>query len=118
MDDYIELLVESDFWTPDGGNHSNRLAIEHIVDELESNGIEVVLISTPVHPSFLSALPDGHWDQYNQTMVEFSKDRQFIDLTWEIWEEKNFVDPQHFSQTGRENLCSYLSPIIRNIVAE
>ena len=117
MDDYIELLVESNFWQPDGGNHTNRLAIEYIVEEIELLGIEVVLISTPVHPSFLNALPEGHWDQYNETMEEFSKDRNFIDLTWEIWDEENFTDPQHFSETGRENLCNYLSPLIMDILA-
>jgi len=117
IDDYVELLVGSDFWDPDGGNHSNRLAIEHIVEELETGGIEVVLISTPVHPSFLNAIPEGHWEQYNETMEEFSKDRHFIDLTWEIWDEEDFVDPQHFSEAGRENLCNYLSPIIVDILA-
>ena len=118
MDDYIELLVGSNFWKPDAGNHANRLAIEHIVQEIESLGIEVVLISKPVHPSFLHHLPEGHWDQYNETMEEFSKDRHFIDLTWDIWGEENFTDPQHFSDTGRENLCNYLSPKIIDILAE
>ncbi len=116
MDDYIQLLVESDFWRPVGGNHTNRAAIEHIVEEMELMGIEVILISPPVHPSFLNALPEGHWDQYNETMEKFATGRNFIDLTWEIWDEENFYDPQHFSDIGRENLCNYLSPLIMDIL--
>ncbi len=116
MDNYIQLLMESDFWRPEAGNHTNRVAIEHIVEEMELLGTEVILISPPVHPSFLNALPEGHWDQYNETMEEFAKDRNFIDLTWEIWDEENFSDPQHLSETGRENLCNYLSPLIADIL--
>ena len=116
MDNYIQLLMESDFWRPEAGNHTNRVAIEHIVGEMELLGTEVILISQPVHPSFLNAPPEGHWDQYNETMEEFAKDRNFIDLTWEIWDEENFSDPQHLSETGRENLCNYLSPLITDIL--
>ena len=112
--DYIENLVEGDFWKPSSDNHPNRVAIEHISSELENSGIEVVFFSAPVHPEFLNSIPDSHWDQFNDSRDELSQNFHFIDWTWETWVPEDFTDPHHFSEQGKIRLCEDLTSEIED----
>jgi len=112
FDAYLESLIGGDFWMPRSNSHDNRIALEYIASELDSAGIEVILFSPPVHPDFLSAIPRGHWDEFNKSKDQMSQEYRFVDWTWEVWEEKMFVDPHHFSESGRLKICSELGAVI------
>ena len=112
FDSYLESLIQGDFWMPRSDAHDNRLAIEYIASELEKAGILVILFSPPVHPDFLSSIPSGHWDEFNESRDELSQQYHFVDWTWETWAEGDFTDPHHFSENGRKQICSELAPVI------
>ncbi len=107
--DYLNFIKNGEFWKPDLSDSRNKQAFDLILEELEVSGIEVLLLSLPIHTDLKSSLNPGWWDPFNQTYEELSQDYPYIDLTWDVWSDENFYDPVHLSEIGRQNVCLELS---------
>jgi hypothetical protein len=111
----VERLVNGQFWKPVHSNHRNMESFNYIVSQLEESGIVVVLLSLPLHSEFQDSLKDGWWDPFNETKLQMSEERDFIDLTWEDWPDDHFVDPVHLSTLGRQKSCEVISASLDQI---
>ena len=119
MSIYIDAIYNSPFWHPSSEIHLNYVALNHIVESLENNGITVIFYSPPVHPDFLQAIPTGHWDEFNLSIKSIQTDSSyFIDQTFDIWDSNSFTDPIHFSYLGRDKICNDVGNIIDSILME
>lgn len=115
MSSTINQLINSPFFHPSSADHANRLALEHIIESLKSNGTDVILYGPAVHPDFLTQLPDGTWDEYNLSIDTLTEDGwTHYDRTFERWDEEHFNDPVHFSKIGRSAICTDIASIIAN----
>lgn len=106
--EYVERLSIGEFWIPDSGQNLNRMAFDYMIEEFSNNGIEVILLSLPIHNDLKSAIPNGSWDSFNDTRDELQHNYTFLDYTWENWEKKYFIDPIHLSSEGRQKICNDL----------
>jgi hypothetical protein len=110
----ISEIANSSFWTPVSGNHTNRLAFDHILQEIEASGIEVVLLSLPVHPTLATTIVADKWSPFNDTVASLGDERTYVDWTWDAWDYDHFIDPVHFSEVGRAKICRDLAPILES----
>jgi len=109
FEEYLNYIKDGEFWKPELVNSANRRAFDLILEELEDAGVEVLLLSMPIHSELKTNLNPGWWDPFNETVEELSKDYHYIDLTWENWADENFYDPVHLSEVGRHNVCLGIS---------
>ena len=113
LDEFLNYLHGHPFYSASDEQHLNRLAFEHILHALEENGTTVLLYAPPLHPLFLEQAEPGFWDGFNSTRSDFEmKGKTFIDRTFDIRPVNEFVDPVHFSASGREHICEDLGALI------
>ena len=48
------------------------MVLEYEIETLVENGIGVLLVILPQHPDSLNSVPDGKWDELNQSINEFT----------------------------------------------
>ncbi len=119
MDEMLTHLLGHPFFSASDDQHLNRLAFEHIIDALEENGTKVLLYAPPLHPLFIDQSESGFWDDFNSTRSFFEKEgKVFIDRTFNLRPATEFVDPVHFSASGREYLCEDLGASIDTVLVD
>ncbi|MAT79145.1 MAG: hypothetical protein CMD13_00195 [Flavobacteriales bacterium] len=106
--EYVERLSNSEFWIPESDKNLNRMAFDYMIEEFSNNGIEVILLSLPIHNDLKNSIPNGSWDAFNDTRNELQKNHTFLDYTWENWDQSYFIDPIHLSSEGRQKMCNEL----------
>ena len=96
----------------------NLDCMKFIINELESNGINVVLYSLPYEPLFIKNLPDGHWDSFNNTVKELVTEKELIYLNYgfEIWTSEEFRDLTHLYGSGIMRLSELLVKDVELII--
>lgn len=80
-------------------------ALGRLADELERQGIEVVIMEMPyVGEDYLELHPNGgaDYDAYRQTVASFTSERSlfYVDLTTHSWTTAEFYDFLHVNSAG------------------
>jgi hypothetical protein len=104
-------------YNPSSNSTLNIIALNHMVSQFSSNGIEVVLVSYPIHPKMVIEVSPGQFDILNETMeslTDYTNVRKF-DLIWQDdWTTADFYDFEHLDERGREKFCKKMSNFIAN----
>lgn len=97
-----------------------QMALEYEIETLVENGIGVLLVILPQHPDSLNSVPDGKWDELNQSINEFtdSENVYAFNQLWEHgWEDSHFFDRNHLDDEGRIEFCNRLAPVIDEVLS-
>jgi hypothetical protein len=122
LDDYYSMkipnYINSSLHSVEGRYNNNHIALDFIIDTLQSNGIVVVLLAIPYYPIVQSRIPVGHWDYVNQSMETYAQDPNLIllDWFWEDWGEDHFVDLSHMNTAGEIEVARRISPVIDDLL--
>jgi len=96
------------------------LALEYEISTLVENGISIIIIGLPHHPSSIDFVPQGKWDSVNQTMSDFAqmKGVTVFNQIWEQgWVDDHFYDRNHLDDEGRIEFCNRLAPVIDEVLS-
>lgn len=96
------------------------LALEYEISTLVENGISIIIIGLPHHPSSIDSVPHAQWDSVNQTMNDFSqmKGVTVFNQIWEPgWIDEHFYDRNHLDDEGRVEFCNRLAPVIDEVLS-
>ena len=94
--------------------------LEYEIDTLVDNGIGVILVILPQHPDSLNSVPDGKWDELNQSINQFTESENVhaFNQLWENgWAEQHFFDRNHLDNEGRVEFCNRLAPVIDEVLS-
>ena len=94
--------------------------LEYEIDTLVDNGIGVILVILPQHPDSLNSVPDGKWDELNQSINQFTESENVhaFNQLWENgWADQHFFDRNHLDDEGRVEFCNRLAPVIDEVLS-
>ena len=97
----------------------NHAALEYMVSRFSESGIEVVLLSPPLHPLLIEELEEGQYDGHNTTLSRLSEydGVHTMNLIWEdFWSDEDFYDHNHLDRDGRKTFCQEVGPRISEIL--
>lgn len=97
-----------------------QMVLEYEIETLVDNGIGVMLVILPQHPDSLNSVPDGKWDELNQSINQFtdSENVYAFNQLWENgWEDRHFFDRNHLDDEGRIEFCNRLAPAIDEVLS-
>ena len=97
----------------------NHAALEYMVSRFSESGIEVVLVSPPLHPLLIAELEEGQYDGHNTTLSRLSEygGVHTMNLIWEdFWSDEDFYDHNHLDRDGRKTFCQEVGPRISDIL--
>ena len=100
-------------------NNLNFAALEYMVSSFSENGIPVLLISYPLHPTAVSVLKDEQLNAHNQSLLilESYKGVKSLNYIWDdTWESEDFYDFEHLDTLGREKICHLLAARITEFI--
>jgi len=111
-------FINSSLHSVEGVYNSNHIALDFIINTLQSNGIEVILVALPYTQGVQSRIPVGHWDYVNQSMETYAQDPDLtlLDWFWEDWGEDHFVDLSHMNTAGEMETAERISPVIDELL--
>jgi len=111
-------FINSSLHSVEGVYNSNHIALDFIINTLQSNGIEVILVALPYNPGVQGRIPVGHWDYVNQSMETYAQDSDLIllDWFWEDWGGDHFVDLSHMNTAGEIEVARRISPVIDDLL--
>ena len=104
---------------PERNGTLNHEALEYMVSRFSESGIQVVLMSPPLHPLLISQLSPGQYDGHNHTLSVLSEYEgvEVMNLVWEdFWSDDDFYDHNHLDRHGRDTLCVNIAPQISEIL--
>tara|TARA_Y100001980_G_C14554804_1_gene342089 strand:+ start:1424 stop:2818 length:1395 start_codon:yes stop_codon:yes gene_type:complete len=99
----------------------NHAALEYMVSRFSESGIEVVLVSPPLHPLLIAELEEGQYDGHNTTLSRLSEydGVSIMNLIWEdFWSDDDFYDHNHLDRDGRKTFCQEVGPRISDILED
>ena len=99
----------------------NHAALDYMVSRFSESGIEVVLVSPPLHPLLIAELAEGQYDGHNTTLSRLSEydGVHIMNLIWEdYWVDDDFYDHNHLDRHGRETFCEEVGPRISEILGD
>lgn len=106
---------------PESNGTLNHQALEYMVSKFSDEGIEVVLVSPPLHHLLLDELAPDQYEGHNQTLIKLSEfpNVNVMNLVWEdYWVDDDFYDHNHLDRNGRETFCKQVSPILKEILSD
>ena len=114
-----EITAEKGVNNPERNGTLNHEALEYMVSRFSESGIQVVLMSPPLHPLLISQLSPGQYDGHNHTLSVLSEYEgvEVMNLVWEdFWSDDDFYDHNHLDRHGRDTLCVNIAPQISEIL--
>jgi hypothetical protein len=106
-------------YNPQINSYGQRI-LEYEINTLVNNGIEVLLVVLPQHPDSLTFVPNGKWDELNQSINNFAESESVFvfDQLWESgWFDQHFFDRNHLDDEGRFEFCNRLAPVINDVIS-
>ena len=106
-------------YNPQITSYGQRI-LEYEINTLVNNGIEVLLVVLPQHPDSLTFVPNGKWDELNQSINNFAESESVFvfDQLWESgWSDQHFFDRNHLDDEGRFEFCNRLAPVINDVIS-
>jgi len=116
-----EMIKTGRHYKPAFRDSLAHAALDYEISTLLENGIRVIIVSPPHHPSALTYVEDGQWDGLNETLARYAEwpGVTIFDQTWETgWEDDHFYDRNHLDDEGRIEFCQRLAPIIDQVLNE
>ena len=114
-------MMKTGNYNPSYRGSQAHSALDYEISTLLQNGIHVIIVSPPHHPSALTFVEDGQWDGLNETLARYSEwsGVTLFDQTWETgWEDGHFYDRNHLDDEGRIEFCHRLAPVIDQVLNE
>ena len=107
-------------YNPKFNDTFNHNALEYMLKEITSNGIEVMLVASPHHPYVYQHLDEGQLDGFNFTINDLGNryNATIQNMFWEQWDNSMFLDRNHLGFNGREYFCERVAPEIDKILGE
>ena len=107
-------------YNPKFNDTFNHNALEYMLKEITSNGIEVMLVASPHHPYVYEHLDEGQLDGFNFTINDLGNryNATIQNMFWEQWDNSMFLDRNHLGFNGREYFCERVAPEIDKILGE
>lgn len=100
-------------------NSQSHSVLEYEINTLLENGINVMIVTPPQHPSSLEYVKPGQWDILNETIDNFLQ-LEGVSLFYQLWEpgweDEHFYDRNHLDDEGRIEFCQRLAPAIKDII--
>lgn len=83
-------------------------ALRDLVEDLRSDGIEVLLVATPVTDDWVALHPGGVADHeaFLRTVDQLADDAGVPFVEAGVWEDELFADPLHVNRAGMERLTA------------
>jgi|TARA_B110000495_G_C23036268_1_gene618995 hypothetical protein len=113
------LMSKTGNYKPAYRDSQSHTSLNYEISALLENGIRVIIVSPPHHPSALTYLEDGQWDGLNETLARYAEwpGVTVFDQTWETgWEDNHFYDRNHLDDEGRIEFCHRIAPIIDGVL--
>ena len=114
-------MIKTGIYNPSFRNSLAHAALDYEISTLLENGILVIIVSPPHHPSALTFVEDGRWDGLNETLSKYAQlpGVTIFDQSWEPgWEDDHFYDRNHLDDEGRVEFCHRLAPVIDQVLNE
>src|SRR3569833_1458270 len=100
---------------------ANRASLEHLVSLLHSRGVEVIIVTPPVWPSYAALIRQDYWqraqadfrdlgEKYGVRYFDFMKDPRFS--------VADFLDADHLNEHGAVHFTQLLTAAIDEPVAQ
>jgi hypothetical protein len=83
-------------------------AVRNLVEDLRADGIEVLLLATPVTDDWVGLHPDGaaDHDAFLQTIDQLADETGVPFVEAGVWDDQLFADPLHVNRAGMERLTA------------
>jgi len=114
-----EMQTSAQLYRPMSQDTLSHKAIDYMISELTSSGIQVVITTMPHHPLVFQHLEPGQWDGFNETIARYDSTNRvtIIENTWaEGWVHKHFDDRNHLDGDGRLEFCQRSARIISDLL--
>lgn len=90
--------------------------LDSIVSLCNKNKIKLILISTPLHYSYLNKIPNGFIKNYELIKEKLNKDSVVVlDFSHQKYPDKFYLNSDHLNSIGSEKFTKQVASIIKNI---
>ena len=87
--------------------------LDSIIHFCESNQIELLLVSSPLHQDYIGLVPSSYKDKYKAVSQKITaRGVKIFDFQYRPLPDSHFSDHDHLSRMGADSLSSWLSEAI------
>ncbi len=114
----LNKIVKRHFIDDDEKEHGvskiSDLYLEKIVDLCKSKGIRLVLLATPVHQEYYSAIPDHIRKEYQRQKEKYASHEnvKILDFQQREYPDEMFTDHDHLASQGAKDFTRFLSTLL------
>lgn len=115
-DSLMDRRLQEQFYQPNGSlqpfSNTNLQALKQLKNLCDAEGIELVLLNTPVHSYYDKRIPEAYKEQYDATIDTL--DVKVIDFEGLVLTDTSFTpDGDHVSSAGAQIITTYFEVVLK-----
>ena len=100
---------------------ANRASLEHLVSLLHSRGVEVIIVTPPVWPSYAAQIRQDYWQRAQADFRELARKygvRYFDYMNDPRFSAADFLDADHLNEHGAVHFTQLLTAAMGRPLAQ